>query len=145
MYFKILLVGDGDDGKTSFVDKFKPVRIDDTTSLVKLETNHGVISLEFLSVNMYEDADAEIIMFDLTRSMNVLNHIPQTTKPRVIVGNKFDLVDQIKVPDEQRYEKAKGYQYYDISVKSSYNIDKPLVYLLTKLMPNAADIQCMTN
>ena len=142
MNFKILIVGLGNEGKTTLVNRLKTgdfTNLPDETTLLTFSTNHGPVSLEIKPSNMYEEGhDAEIVMFDLTRprSMAILDEIPETKKPRVVVGNKCDLKDEIKVTVEEKYERivAKGNHYYDISAKTNYNYEKPFLYLLRKLI-----------
>lgn len=149
MNFKILIVGNGNEGKSSFIQRHKTGAFDrldndQESALLKFTTNHGPVTLEVKTNNHYENEhevqehDAEIIMFDLTRpsSMKIVDDIPNTNKPRVVVGNKCDLRDEIKITDEEKRERivSKGYQYYDISAKSNYNYDKPFLFLLRKLV-----------
>lgn len=99
MNFKILILGYGSDGKTSFIQRHKTGEfksVGEQTTALKFYTNYGSVLLQVKESNFYEDGhDAEIIMFDLTRlcSMDIVDDIPKTNKPRVVVGNKCDLKD----------------------------------------------------
>eukprot|EP01129_Flabellula_baltica_P012469 TRINITY_DN563_c0_g1_i15.p1 TRINITY_DN563_c0_g1~~TRINITY_DN563_c0_g1_i15.p1 ORF type:complete len:107 (+),score=21.79 TRINITY_DN563_c0_g1_i15:652-972(+) len=54
--------------------------------------------------------------------------------PVVIVGNKVDVKERKVMPRQITFHRKKNLQYYDISVKSGYNYEKPFVYLLRRLV-----------
>lgn len=128
-HFKILIVGRGNEGKSSFIGKFPSTRLpstgtyDEEKLMVKVDTAHGLVSLEVIISNHYpnrDGIDGEIVMVDLTRSVNILNSLPPTNKPRLIVGNKLDLKDPLISHNVD----------IEMSVESSHNIDKPLTTLI---------------
>lgn len=53
--------------------------------------------------------------------------------PVVICGNKIDVRDRKVKAKQITFHRKKNLQYYDISVRSGYNYEKPFVYLLRKL------------
>jgi len=87
------------------------------------------------------EAKAAIIMFDVTSRMtykNVPNWYRDLTRvcgsiPVVLCGNKVDVKQRQVTPKMITFQRKKNLQYYDISVKSNYNYEKPFVYLLRKL------------
>jgi len=87
------------------------------------------------------DAKAGIIMFDVTSRMtykNVPNWHRDLTRvcgdiPIVLCGNKVDVKERKVTPKQITFHRRKNLQYYDISVKSNYNYEKPFLYLLRKL------------
>jgi GTP-binding nuclear protein Ran len=79
-------------------------------------------------------------MFDLTSRVshrNISNWHSDLTRmceniPIVIGGNKFDL--ECKVTAKQiTFHRKKNLQYYDMSAKLNYNLEKPFLYLIRKL------------
>ena len=52
----------------------------------------------------------------------------------VLVGNKVDIKDRKVKPKSITFHRKKNTQYYDISAKSYYNIEKPFLYLCKKLL-----------
>ena len=92
----------------------------------------------------YIEAKCGIIMFDLT-SRQSYKDVPNWHRaicnatgyiPLVLVGNKAD------VPETEQSVKArtivfhrkKNLEYYDISVKSKHNFEKPFLWLAKKLL-----------
>ena len=157
--FKLILLGDGGVGKSSFISRFFKQsferRYSPTTEAMihtlVLYTNRGAIKFNVwdtvgqekggsLRDNYYIQADGAIIMFDLTSRVshrNISNWHSDLTRmceniPIVIGGNKFDL--ERKVTAKQiTFHRKKNLQYYDMSAKSNYNIEKPFLYLIRKL------------
>jgi len=82
-----------------------------------------------------------MIIFDVTSRLTYKN-VPNWHRdlirvcgdiPIVLCGNKVDVKDR-KVPAKSiTFHRRKNLQYYDISVKSNYNYEKPFIYLLRKL------------
>ena len=137
---KVALVGDEAVGKTTFITRLitgEFIKEHHHTNspkkyLLKWNTNYGRIT--FIVVEATEsadDIDAYLVMFDLTRKEtyeSVSNYI-ETAKnkrdniPIVVCGNKCD-----------GHEVYHGHinttiQNIDISSKSNYNFDKPLLTL----------------
>lgn len=130
--------------------------------LLKFNTNYGLATLNIhecgghkkfvgLPINYYQHSDAVIVMFDLTsletyklakeRVHNILLAMPKL--PLVLCGNKVDLRDrQLKLEEIDVHLKSKSGRkilYYDISVKSNYNFQKPLLFLLRQIT-NQSDL-----
>ena len=154
--FKIVLVGDGGVGKTSFVNrhrsgeftkKYLPTQGVDVSTLT-FNTNYGVITFKVwdcagqeklggLKDGYYLNADGAIVMFDMGNSQtcdNVVDWILNVWKPcpnipLVICGNKRDL-ENGKVTMNGLPSKT---GYFEISVKYSYNYERPFLYLAKRL------------
>lgn len=88
-----------------------------------------------------KEAQAAIIMFDVTARMtykNVPNWYDEVTRKQpnilcVLLGNKVDLKEREVKPRTITFYRKKNIQYYELSVKSNYNYEKPFIYLLRKL------------
>jgi len=80
-------------------------------------------------------------MFDVTSRMtykNIPNWYRDLTRvcgniPTVLCGNKVDVKQRQVTPKMITFNRKKNLQYYDISVKSNYNYEKPFLYLLRRL------------
>lgn len=159
--FKIILVGDGGVGKTTYMQRHIGVEFErkylPTVGLNKYQltrnTSRGDIEFDvwdnagqekfgWLRDDYYANADAAIIMFDVTRSLtykNILNWYNEIRRvcgniPIVIAGNKCDELEREVRPKQITIPQKLGIPYYDISVKSCYNYDKPFTYLEEQLM-----------
>ena len=56
--------------------------------------------------------------------------------PIVLAGNKVDVKDRNVKDQSINFNRKRNLQYYDISVKSSYNFEKPFLWLARKLTGN---------
>lgn len=86
-----------------------------------------------------------LIMFDVTKRTSydrVRHHYNQLKRvfkdqdiPMVLCGNKVDLAgERVVKPRDVRFHQGKDMEYYDVSVRSNYNFDKPFLYLIRKLL-----------
>lgn len=55
----------------------------------------------------------------------------------VLLGNKVDDGDRKVKPKSITFHRKKNLQYYDISAKSNYQIEKPFIWILRVLTGNA--------
>jgi len=162
--FKLILVGDGGTGKTTFVKrhltgefekKYLPTLGVEVHPLV-FHTNRGPIRFNVwdtagqekfggLRDGYYIQGQAAIIMFDVTSRMTYKN-VPNWHKdlvrvceniPIVLCGNKVDIKDRKVKPKQITFHRKKNLQYYDISAKSNYNFEKPFLWLVRKLAGDA--------
>ncbi|KAF9543080.1 GTP-binding nuclear protein gsp1/Ran [Mortierella hygrophila] len=158
--FKLILVGDGGCGKTTFVkrhfsgefEKMYIATMGVEVHLLKFATNFGEIIFETwdtagqekfggLRDGYYIEGKCGIIMFDLTSRItykNVPNWHRDLTRvcgniPIVLCGNKVDIKDRKVKPKAIDFHRKKSIQYYDISAKSNYNYEKPFLWLSRKL------------
>ncbi|TVU08067.1 hypothetical protein EJB05_41452 [Eragrostis curvula] len=158
--FKLVLVGDGGTGKTTFVKRhvtgefekrYEPtigveVRpLDFHTSRGKIRFNcwdtAGQEKFGGLRDGYYINGQCGIIMFDVTSRLTYKN-VPTWHRdicrvceniPMVLCGNKVDVkIRQVKAK-MVTFHRKKSLQYYEISAKSNYNFEKPFLYLARKL------------
>ncbi len=158
--FKLVLVGDGGVGKTTFVTRHKTGEFKKqyvATMGVEVRplsffTNYGKITYVCwdtagqekyggLRDGYYIGGQAAIIMFDVT-SRVTYKSVPTWHKdlvracdniPMVLCGNKVDCKDRAVKPKDIHFHRRKALQYYDISAKSNYNYEKPFLYIAQKL------------
>lgn len=164
--YKIVLVGDGGVGKSTFIKrhrtgefekKYIPTQGVDVTPLT-FSTNYGTIIFKVwdcagqekfggLRDGYYTGADAAICMFDVTSNLTFKNmqqwirDIRRTNMavPIVTCGNKCDLQDSRKVQSNiiRTDLVNNGFKYFDISARSNYNFDKPWVELAKQITGKA--------
>ena len=158
--FKLILVGDGGTGKTTFVkrhltgefEKRYVATVGVDVHPLTFFTNRGKICFNCwdtagqekfggLRDGYYVEGQCAIIMFDVT-SRNTYKNVPNWYRditrvcdniPIVLVGNKVDCADRQVKAKMITFHRKKGLQYYDISAKSNYNFEKPFVWLAKKL------------
>jgi GTP-binding nuclear protein Ran len=159
--FKLILVGDGGVGKTTFVKRHKSGEFEKryiATLGVEVHpltfwTNLGPIvydcwdtagqeKLGGLRDGYYINGQAAIIMFDVTSRVSYKN-VPTWHRdltrvcddiPIVLCGNKVDVKDRKVTPKQISFQRKKAnIQYYDISAKSNYNFEKPFLWITKKL------------
>lgn len=162
--FKLVLVGDGGVGKTTFVKRhvsgeferrYIPTMGVEVRSL-PFYTNLGKIVFNVwdtagqekfggLRDGYYINGNAAIIMFDVlskTTYKNVNQWHRDITRvcdniPIVLCGNKVDVKDRKVKPKQIMFHRKKpNMQYYDISAKSNYNFEKPFLWLIRRLSGN---------
>lgn len=158
--FKLILVGDGGTGKTTFIKRhltgefekryIATVGVD--VHPLTFQTNRGKIAFNCwdtagqekfggLRDGYYIQGNCAIIMFDVT-SRNTYKNVPNWYRdivrvcdniPIVLVGNKVDAVNREVKAKMITFHRKKSLQYYDISAKSNYNFEKPFLWLAKKL------------
>jgi len=157
---KLILVGDGGVGKTTFVKRHLTGEFEKKyiatqgvevhpmeffTSKGKIKFNvwdtAGQEKLSGLRDGYYIDAHCAIIMFDVCSRITYKN-VPKWYKditriceliPIVLVGNKVDEKNRKVKAKQILFARKHGLQYFDISAKSNYQYEKPFVWLLKKL------------
>ncbi|CAK61208.1 unnamed protein product (macronuclear) [Paramecium tetraurelia] len=170
--FKLVVVGDGAVGKTTFVKRHLTGEFEKKylatqgveVSQVIFYTTHGPIRLVIwdtagqeklggLREGYYIGANCAIIMFDVTSRISYKN-VPKWHKdltriceniPIVLVGNKVDSKDRKVKARQITFHRKVNIQYYDVSAKSNYQYEKPFLYLLRRLAndTNLALVQAM--
>ena len=158
--FKLILVGDGGVGKTTFVkrhltgefEKKYVATLGVEVHPLVFHTNRGPIKFNVwdtagqekfggLRDGYYIQGQCAIIMFDVTSRItykNVPNWHRDLTRvceniPIVLTGNKVEIKDRKVKAKQITFHRKKNLQYYDISAKSNYNFEKPFLYLARKL------------
>jgi GTP-binding nuclear protein Ran len=158
--YKLVIVGDGDVGKTTFVrrhltgeflEKYVPTLGVDVHPLL-FNTNHGQIIFDIWDTAGQErfcglrdgyavGVDAVMGICDVTSKitgMNLVwwfNEMNKQELPSVACGNKNDIDSkQHKLSKLFKMKlKQKWGMYFDISAKSNHNFEKPFLYLARKL------------
>jgi len=158
--FKLVLVGDGGTGKTTFVKRHLTGEFEKkyiATLGVEIHplnffTNFGMITFNCwdtagqekfggLRDGYYIKGQCAIIMFDVTARVTYKN-VPAWHKdlvrvceniPIVLCGNKVDVKERKVKAKAITFHRKKNLQYYDISAKSNYNFEKPFLWLTRKL------------
>lgn len=192
--FKILVVGDGNVGKTTYVHRLKtgefavpcsaphqgpsnetlltfyptpyvdvgaPAAAGDRPPLpAKVEVRCVDVLADCkyagLRDSIYIDADAVIVMFDVTNRGSFLNAVKwyrevyrclpticRPAIPAVLVANKIDCRQQQVRPNDT-FDGIGGLKMtrIDLSSKSNYNFERPWKYLLSKLLGQEVTFKC---
>ncbi|KAJ1986595.1 GTP-binding nuclear protein gsp1/Ran [Dimargaris cristalligena] len=162
--FKLVLVGDGGTGKTTFVKRHRSGEFEKkyiaTVGVqvhpITFQTTHGVICFNTwdtagqekfggLRDGYYIQGQCAIIMFDVTSRItykSVPNWHRDLTRvceniPIVLCGNKVDVKERKVKAKTITFHRKKNLQYYDISAKSNFNFEKPFLWLARKLVGDA--------
>jgi len=163
--FKLVLVGDGGTGKTTFVkrhltgefEKKYIATLGVEVHPLAFTTNLGQIQFDVwdtagqekfggLRDGYYINGQCGIIMFDVTSRITYKN-VPNWHRdlvrvcenvPIVLTGNKVDVKERKVKAKAITFHRKKNLQYYDISAKSNYNFEKPFLWLARKLVGNAS-------
>ncbi|XP_018834797.1 GTP-binding nuclear protein Ran1A-like [Juglans regia] len=161
--FKLVIVGDGGTGKTTFVKRHLTGEFEkryEPTIGVEVHpldffTNYGKIRFDCwdtagqekfggLRDGYYIHGQCAIIMFDVTARLTYKN-VPTWHRdlcrvcdniPIVLCGNKVDVKTRQVKAKQVTFHRKKNLQYYEISAKSNYNFEKPFLYLARKLAGN---------
>merc|ERR1711985_189678 len=159
--FKLVLVGDGGTGKTTFVkrhltgefEKKYIATLGVEVHPLGFSTNLGQIQFDVwdtagqekfggLRDGYYINGQCGIIMFDVTSRITYKN-VPNWHRdlvrvceniPIVLTGNKVDVKNRQVKPKQVTFHRKKNLQYHEISAKSNYNYEKPFIYLARKLI-----------
>ena len=150
--FKIALVGDGGVGKTTYLKRlvdgeFKKryiptigaeiydMELHPPTTRFQIWDTAGQEKYTGVTTNYYKNADAAIIMFDVTSRVsykNVSNWYRDIRAvcpdiPIILLGNKCDSSDRKVMARNITFHRKHNLTYYDISAKSNYNFEKPFL------------------
>ncbi|XP_066222615.1 GTP-binding nuclear protein Ran-like [Saccopteryx leptura] len=158
--FKLVLVGDGGTGKTTFVKHHLSGEFKKYAATLGVEvhplvfhTNRGPAKFNAwdtagqekfggLRGGYYIQAQCATITFDVTSRITYKN-VPNWHRdlvrvceniPIVLCGNKVDIKDRKVKAKSIIFHRKKNLQYYDISAKSNYNFEKPFLWLSRKLI-----------
>eukprot|EP00608_Synchroma_pusillum_P008897 CAMPEP_0198419152 /NCGR_PEP_ID=MMETSP1452-20131203/8_1 /TAXON_ID=1181717 /ORGANISM="Synchroma pusillum, Strain CCMP3072" /LENGTH=213 /DNA_ID=CAMNT_0044139275 /DNA_START=34 /DNA_END=675 /DNA_ORIENTATION=- len=158
--FKLVLVGDGGTGKTTYVkrhltgefEKRYVATLGVEVHPLRFHTNRGPIQFNVwdtagqekfggLRDGYYIQGQCAIIMFDVTSRVTYKN-VPSWHRdlvrvcdniPIVLCGNKVEIKDRRVKARQIVFHRKKNLQYYDISAKSNYNFERPFLWLARKL------------
>lgn len=149
----VAIVGDAGVGKTSyierlssgnFIDKYNKTSECEVKSIKFNSTGQNSTNgNDNVCFNIWDcPGDGVVIMFDLqneksyadvdmwyNKVSNICGDIPIT-----LCGNKCDLLLRNIQPNEINYHRKKNIKYFDLSAKSNYNFDKPILEIARKLI-----------
>ena len=159
--FKLVLVGDGGVGKTTFLKRHMTGEFDvkynatlgvDVHDLV-FHTQRGTVRFKVwdtagqekyggLRDIYYMKAHCALIMFDVTAMVTYKSVASWHSDlirvceniPILLCANKADAKERKVKAKSIVFHRKKNLQYYDISAKSNYNIAKPFLWLARKLL-----------
>ena len=159
--FKLVIIGSSGVGKTSLILRFADNYFTDNfISTIGIDfrirtyiINDKIIKLQiwdtagqerFRSITSayYKSANAVIICYDVT-SMDSFNNIDGwlsdlyfSSIPKLLIGNKCDLIDDRQVTSEiaQDYAKQHGCQFIATSAKTSHNIEEAFMGIVNELI-----------
>ncbi|KAL0354762.1 UNVERIFIED_CONTAM: GTP-binding nuclear protein Ran-1 [Sesamum radiatum] len=142
--FKLVLVGDGGTGKTTFVKrhltgefekKYEPT-IGVEVHPLDFFTNFGKIRFYCWDTAGQEKfgglRDARLTYKNVPTWHRDLCRVCENI-PIVLCGNKIDVKNRQVKAKQITFHRKKNLQYYEISAKSNYNFEKPFLYLARKL------------
>ena len=159
--FKLILIGDGGVGKTTFVkrhltgefEKKYVATLGVEVHPLDFHTTRGTLTFNCwdtagqekfggLRDGYYIQGQCAIIMFDVTSRItykNVPNWYRDLVRvceniPIVLCGNKVEIKDRKVKAKQITFHRKKNLQYYDISAKSNYQFEKPFLWLAKKLV-----------
>ena len=161
MNFKVVIVGDGEVGKSALVAKLKsnrfvkqykatmgadvhPISFDTSIGEITLKIwdTAGQAKLGGLKQGYYVKSDGAILMYDLGSRSSYKNLHSWNTGitnecgdiPRIICGNKCD-INARRVSQQliQSLVQPTDTEYCEISVKTNCNLDSPFYYLIEQL------------
>ncbi|KAL0843366.1 hypothetical protein Bca101_016611 [Brassica carinata] len=151
--FKLVIVGDGGTGKTTFVKrhltgefekKYEPT-IGVEVHPLDFFTNCGKIRFYCWDTAGQEKfgglRDGSALALNSSARLTYKN-VPTWHRdlcrvceniPIVLCGNKVDVKNRQVKAKQVTFHRKKNLQYYEISAKSNYNFEKPFLYLARKL------------
>ncbi|KAJ5076550.1 ras-related protein rab-3a [Anaeramoeba ignava] len=168
VFFRVALVGASGAGKTSLINRYvdnifiprttttvgidyktKDVEIEDSTFRLQIWDTAGQEKFRIpLSSSIYKNAEAFIIVFDLTVEESLesvdyyfseIDKISYKNPLIILVGNKCDLIEnQIENVEEKLEEIAKGKEFklFKTSAKEGTNVNELFYYIAKTLKEN---------
>uniref|UniRef100_A0A671PWY2 RAB33A, member RAS oncogene family n=1 Tax=Sinocyclocheilus anshuiensis TaxID=1608454 RepID=A0A671PWY2_9TELE len=154
--FKIIVIGDSNVGKTCLAFRFTggafPCKTEATIGVdfreKAVEIEGEKIKVQVWDTHYYRNVHAVVFVYDVTKMASFQNlktwiqecngHGVSSSVPRVLVGNKCDLVDQIQVPSNTalKFADAHNMLLFETSAKDpkeSQNVDSIFMCLACRL------------
>lgn len=161
---KLTIIGDSDVGKTTLIytytennfneeitptvgldNKVKKLNIHGLQANIQIWDTAGQEKYDSLTKQLYNNTDGVILVFDLTNN-NSFIHIKNWIKKigsncdheikKLLVGNKVDMKDKIKVQKKDIYElcKENRLKYNDVSAKENINVEKAFETIINSII-----------
>ena len=151
---KLTIIGDSDVGKTTLIyrytdnyfneeisptvgldNKVKKLNIQGLQAKIQIWDTAGQEKYDSLTSQLYKNTDGIILVFDLTNNtsfISIKKYIEKIKKncdhkiKKLLVGNKVDMKDGIKVNKKDIYDLCKNncLKYNDVSAKENINVEK---------------------
>ncbi len=161
--FKICLLGEGSVGKTSLIYRYvenkfredykstlgvnllqKIIKVEDRLISAQIWDLGGQDSFKSLRNLYLEGSQGALLVFDLTNEksfekvsdwLNDFRRIRTEGEPVILIGNKADLMDHIKVQESEAsdYAKEKNLDLVITSAKTGENVENAFIKLFTSI------------
>ncbi|XGW29328.1 hypothetical protein V3C99_008833 [Haemonchus contortus] len=160
--YKIILIGDSGVGKSNLLSRFarnmfnieskttigvefstKTVMIDNKRIMAQIWDTAGQERFKTVTSAYYRGAQGALIVYDITKPSSFdsclqwLNDLREQSErvSVVLVGNKTDLRDVRKIPQElaQRFAEEHGLSFIETSALDSSNVEKAFTHILTTI------------
>jgi len=171
--FKVIIVGPGAVGKTSLLNRFVhndfnlkyklTFGVDFLTKTLEYEPSKfaklqiwdigGQERFKFLHRSFYEGAFGALVVFDLSRQhtfsgmktwLSEMHSILNDEIPRIIIGNKSDLIPEIGLiidrNEVKEFAKKEGCLYIETSAKTGENVETAFLELTHHMVKKMVNI-----
>ncbi|KAK8893534.1 hypothetical protein M9Y10_021956 [Tritrichomonas musculus] len=167
IHYKVVLLGSIHAGKTSIIQRFvngtfsvntlssvqaaffeKQIKIGNSTVILDIWDTAGQERFHSLAPMYYRDANASLIVFDVTdansfsKAKQWLNELRTSVGNNIIlmlIGNKHDLksIRVVRTEEAAKYAESVGVHYMETSAKTDYQIEDAFDNI-TKLMQESS-------
>ncbi|MFW9772696.1 MAG: GTP-binding protein [Candidatus Thorarchaeota archaeon] len=165
--YKVIIIGPGAVGKTSLLNRFVnneftlkyklTIGVDFLTKVLEYEPSKSVKlhiwdiggqeRFKFLHRSFYDGALGALLVFDLTRQhtfsgmktwLSEMRGIIKRDIPKVIIGNKVDLLPEIgrviERSEAEKYAKEENCFYIETSAKTGENVEEAFINLTSSMI-----------
>ncbi len=111
-----------------------PFRIHEVGNIELIDTVNAkccIIMFSTTDKQSYDNIDA---WYEKIKEVYEGNEYKEYKIPIVLCGNKVDVENRVVKLKQINFHRDKDIEYYDISGKSLYNIDKPFISLISKML-----------